>query len=358
MTALPAKSRCCQCLVLAVRSLVVLVALGMLASCGSMRGAAGKPVPPAPPAPYTRVFRPDTNTVQLQIAVRRFAAPGRRAPELWLVGVSHIGDREYSRRLQDLLDERTIVLYEGVNAGAHQRLARRTAVAKRKDPDGEPASGIKSAAAPGIQSSMATSLGLVFQLETIDYERTNFINSDLSVGEIQALLAAGAKGAAGDPGGGASFQSLLQIMDGSSFLGGILQMGLRFIGASEKLQAITKLAFIETLGQLKGDLASAGGMPADLRQLMQVLIAARNRQVLQDFQVESGGLRRPDSVAIFYGTGHMDDMEQRITRELHYRPMGDIWLTAFSVDLKKTGLSTAELQLVRNLVQWQLSQMK
>ena len=172
--------------------------------------------------------------------------------------------------------------------------------------------------------------------------------------EIQALLAAGAKGA----GGGASFQSLLQIMDGSSFLGGLLQMGLKFIGASEKLQAITKLAFIETLGQLKGDLAEAPGMPADLRQLMQVLIAARNRQVLQDFQEEARHLRRSNSVAIFYGTGHMDDMEQRVTRELHYRPVGDIWLTAFSVDLKKTGLSAAELLLVRNLVQWQLGQLK
>ncbi len=44
-----------------------------------------------------------------------------------------------------------------------------------------------------------------------------------------------------------SFDALLQIMDGSSFLGSLFKIAMiKYIGSDPKLQAITKLAFIET----------------------------------------------------------------------------------------------------------------
>ena len=54
----------------------------------------------------------------------------------------------------------------------------------------------------------------------------------------------------------------------------------------------------------------------------------------------------------------MDDLQQRLQRELHYRPAGDVWLTAFSVDFNRSGISPYEAQVTRNLIKWQLEQMK
>jgi hypothetical protein len=54
----------------------------------------------------------------------------------------------------------------------------------------------------------------------------------------------------------------------------------------------------------------------------------------------------------------MDDMETRLLRQLHYRPDGDLWLTAFSVDLRQTGMSAGQLEFMRKLIQFQLDQMQ
>src|SRR5262245_32944752 len=45
----------------------------------------------AAPESYMRVTRPDPDTVQLQIAARRFNPARGRGPDIWLVGASHIG---------------------------------------------------------------------------------------------------------------------------------------------------------------------------------------------------------------------------------------------------------------------------
>ena len=54
----------------------------------------------------------------------------------------------------------------------------------------------------------------------------------------------------------------------------------------------------------------------------------------------------------------MEDMQRRITRDLNYQPAGDIWLTAFSVDLAKAGLSDSEVQTLRNMIKWQMEQLQ
>ena len=51
-------------------------------------------------------------------------------------------------------------------------------------------------------------------------------------------------------------------------------------------------------------------------------------------------------------------MEKRLTSELHYRPADEIWLTSFSVDLKKAGITPGEAEIMRNLVKWEMDQMQ
>ena len=54
----------------------------------------------------------------------------------------------------------------------------------------------------------------------------------------------------------------------------------------------------------------------------------------------------------------MDDMEKRVTGDLHYRPAEEKWLGAFSVDLRKSGISPFAAHWLRSIVQEEMEQMQ
>src|SRR2546423_879621 len=92
------------------------LAVPLLLSAAFLHGCASRPNgaaydAAAPPAPYLRIAHPDENTIELQIASRRFApARGReRGPAVWLVGASHIGETNFFIALQKQLDAHTLV---------------------------------------------------------------------------------------------------------------------------------------------------------------------------------------------------------------------------------------------------------
>lgn len=294
----------------------------------------------SPPQPYMRIVRPDADNVVLEIALRRFVPVKGRGPVVWLSGASHVGESNYFAALQKHLDAQGTVLFEGVGAKSKKM---------RFNPEEE----------TSIQHTMASSLGLVFQLSAIDYDRPQFRNSDLSIAQLQQLLAGGAvaEGGAGNGKGtkaGREFQELLQVMDGSSFLGMLMHAGLKFIGSNPKLQAMTKVLLIETLGQLKGDMSQLQGVPPEIQRLLEVIIIERNKIVMTDLKAEIRAPFAPRSISVFYGAGHMADLEKRLRNELGYRPRGEVWLVALSVNTKASGLSAAELEMMRGLIKWQL----
>jgi hypothetical protein len=353
----------------------IAVAAIALAGCRTP-GNSVQAAAPLPPTPYARIADSDTNFIQLQLAARKFVPANHRGPAIWLVGAMHLGEPGYYRDLQKFLDAQTVVLYEGINTDTHPRHVPSASDSSPSPPSGERA-GVRGRATIGrsatptqpatnasfsMQSALANALGLVFQLDAIDYDRTNFLNSDLSVTEIQQLMAANAGTAPTRPGqpasGNATFDSLLQVMDGTSFLGSLVKVGIEFIGASPKLQALTKLSLIEAVGELKGDFSTMRGMPPELSQLVRVLIQARNQHVIGDLKTELKSLPRSGSIAIFYGAGHLEDMQQRVTGELHYQPTENVWFTAFSVNFQKANLSPAEVRFTRSLVKSQMEQMQ
>ena len=339
------------------------VLMVLASGCHTSRGANGTSTASQTnslPQPYTRIVNSDTNTVQLQIAIRKFVPEHHRGPAIWLVGTAHIAESNYYHTVQDYLDARTVVLYEGINADAHKRHLEKSGVVKTNAVPEAEAHGTNEGFS--MQSALAQSLGLVFQLDAIDYDRTNFVNSDLSVLQIERLMIGDSNAvpvAAGEPGRSSpTFDALLQVMDGSSFLGGLLKLGVKFIGANPSLQALTRLMFIDAIGNIKGDFSEMRGLPPDMQHLLKVLIEARNQNVVDDLKAEIKLVPHSGSIAVFYGTGHMDNMEKSITRQLHYRPDGDIWLTAFSVDLRQIGLPPAQIESMRNMMKWQLEQMQ
>lgn len=293
-----------------------------------------------------RVTRPDTNTIALQIALRRFVPAKGYGPNVWLSGVSHLGESNYFVLLQRHLDAQPVVLYEGVGGKSKKQM--------RHDPEEE----------NSIQHTMALALGLVFQLSAIDYDRRQFKNSDLTIPQLQRLLSGEA---AGEPGGGTGaaratgsreFQELMGVMDGSSLLGTLMHVGLKLIGANPKLRAMTKVVMIETLGQLTGDMGEMKGLPPEFQRLLSVIIQERNKVVLEDVRKEVSASRPVRAVSVFYGAGHMADLEKRLRAELGYRPRSEIWLTAMSVDLRQSGLTEVEMEMMRGLIRWQMDAMK
>lgn len=282
-----------------------------------------------------RVTRPDADTVSLQIAARRFVPSGRRGPDIWLVGASHIGESNYFAALQKRLDAQPLVLFEGVGARSKRM---------RFNPEEE----------SSVQHTLATSLGLVFQLAAIDYDRPHFQNSDLSIAQLQAIFASGSKTDGPSPTAGREFQELLQIMNGSSFLGALVHVGIKFIGSNPRLQAMTKVVLIELLGQMKGDMAQLKGMPPEIQRLLEVIIQERNKVVMADVKSELA-THSPRDLAVFYGAGHMADLEKRLRAELRYVPRKTVWFTAMSVNTRQAGLSETELDGMRKLIEWQLN---
>jgi hypothetical protein len=145
-------------------------------------------------------------------------------------------------------------------------------------------------------------------------------------------------------------------MEGNSWFDALLRVALRFLGANPKLQAFGRLALIDLLGQIQGDPSRLEGLPPDLKQLLEVLLQRRNEKVIADLKSELPRVGRKGSIAVFFGTGHMPDLEKRLRGELRYRPAKEIWFTAFQVDLALSKVSPSERAFIDDLIKWQLKE--
>ncbi len=304
-----------------------------------------------PVEPYVRVSTADSNIIRLQIAVRQFVPLRGRGPCVWLAGVSHIGDSNYYAVLQRQLDAQSLVLFEGISADAGGQRA-----PEGGGPAGSTANPSRSDVS-SLQSSLADSMGLVFQLSAIDYQRPNFRNSDLSIPELRQLLAT-YPAAPGESSASDRFEGVLGMMQGGSFLDSLLQVGLRFLGGSPKLQALGRLALMDLIGDIQGDLGRLQALPPDMKQLLEVLLQRRNEKVLGDLRTDLKRVGPRGSIAVFYGTGHMPDLERRLRQDFRYRPADQRWLTAFSVNLARAGVSQSERELLHRLIRQQLGSLK
>jgi hypothetical protein len=106
----------------------------------------------------------------LQTLSQEYVPANGAGPVIWLVGVAHLGTPEYYGGLQKRLDAQTSVLFEGVGADQLTK-------------------GAKLDTDSGLQSQLAKALGLVFQLDAIDYQRPNFHNSDMTPERLNDAIA-------------------------------------------------------------------------------------------------------------------------------------------------------------------------
>jgi hypothetical protein len=306
------------------------------------------------PAPYLRTVDDKGGARILEVTARTLVSPKKDGPRVTLLGVSHLGNATYYEKIQKKLDDADLVLFEGVGFGDEGT--------PKKKVEGE------SSAVSELQLSLARSMGLVFQLEAIRYDRAHFRNSDIS---SEALLARLQGDPARHPGkdgrtgkddvngksekGNLQSRELMKALSGNSFVFNFLGKALSFFGKDPKFRALMKLAIVETLGSIEGDvsrLAEASG--PGMEKFMRVLLEDRNAIVFRDLRKVLKGKNPPNSIVVFYGAAHMPDLENRLVRKLGFRPDGDEWLEAFGVNPEKAGLSAFEVGLVRKMIRMQI----
>jgi hypothetical protein len=309
-----------------------LVALLLLAGgCATSRPDA---VAEIPTQSYLRQAS-SNGVMSLEVCARAFVPARGQGPTVWLVGVTHLGESRYYTELQQFLDQQTLVLFEGIGAanGEFQSV---------------------QADAYSLQEDLAHSLGLAFQVNVIEYDRPHFRNSDLTLDQLEAAFRLMQSDQAMTD-GGLNVGQLLELMEGEGLLGALARLATAVIAASPRLQAAAKVTMIEIFSALPTDLKDSTAVPAGMQPLLSVLIDERNKVVVHDLESALHTKPKPRSVALFYGAGHMADLERRVRETLRYRPSEERWFIAFGVNVRRSGLTAIELDLVRRLVRQELS---
>jgi len=326
--------------------------------------------PPAPAAGQLAFLRcqDEEKVASMQTLSEEFKPADGRGPSIWLIGVAHIGTPEYYAALQKKLDVQSTVLYEGVGEE------------KLKD-------GIKPDTKNGLQGKLATALGLVFQLDGIDYQRRNFVNCDLTLAGLEKAIAdqeskssapeskPGEKPVSADHTApsvdekssgsklpakvdNTTFNTLMQAIRGEGDINRQLDGMLGAMGSTPEMRETMKLTFIETFGQA-GDLINlAKSASPEIRNLFEVLVTERNENVIRQLKARLPRLGPGGTIAVFYGAAHMDQIAERLTKDLHYTPGVQEWDTAFTADTTKSMMPPAQIKALVQMMRMQLQNMK
>jgi hypothetical protein len=240
-----------------------------------------------------------------------------------LVGAVHVGEKSYYDALNKEFDNYDVVLYELVA------------------PEGTrvPRGGARSAHPVAmLQGGMKNMLGLELQVEQIDYQQENLIHADMSPENFNKSMEER----------GDNFFALFFRMLGQS----IAQQSKRQVQgqatggrrASSDLEVIAALFDSRRSEKLKQIMAEQfEDMDAALGALEgpngSTLITERNKVALEGLREQiAAGKKR---IAIFYGAGHMNDMQRRLVDDFRLRRGDERWLVAWNLTPKKNAKRAA-----------------
>lgn len=226
--------------------------------------------------------------------------------EVALVGALHIGDKEYYEELNDRFRSYDAVLYEMI-----------------KDADVRPQA-LNGSGHPisQIQLAMKSMLGLEFQLEGVDYSPKNFVHADMDPRTFSRL-----QRQKGENFFTLFLQSVLaereMQLNGTARPISLIDMVMAF-SQDDRSHAL-KWLFAQQLEQLEGMLT---GIDKGMDGKGSVIVTARNRVALEVLGDQIRNRKR--RLAVFYGAGHMPDLEQQLL-ERGFRKVRHEWLTAWNL---------------------------
>ena len=262
-----------------------------------------------PTSPFLRLLRDDRKSpVALETSIVRYR-PAKESDASWsvdLVAALHIGEKSYYAQLNRELASYDAVLYELV------------ADDKRNVPQPGESGGNHPLSL--FQNAMKDMLGLEFQLKGIDYTRKNMVHADMSPEEFAQSM----------QDRGESVPSMFLRMLGYAMAhqdqsNDALSAGQFLMALLDKNRALAmKRIMAEEFANSDGSLAALDGPNGS------TLIVGRNQVALRVLREQKDAGRK--TMAIFYGAGHMPDMQKRLHDDFGLEPVSTRWLVAW--DLK------------------------
>ena len=263
---------------------------------------------------WVRVQKDDRGKpLAMQVAIVRYQATEKSpyaGAVIDLVGAVHVGDADYYAKLNKRFESYEALLYELV-APEGTRIQ-----------PGEKAS--SRSALGAMQNSMKSMLELEHQLEKVDYTKKNFVHADMSPEEFFDSM----------ENKGESFLSMYFRLVGQSLA---QQSQMSAQGATPDIDMMKALFAKDRSRQLKIVMANQMSHMESLLTAFggeegSTLITERNKAALKVLseQLEAGKKK----IGIFYGAGHMDDMQDRLVNEFQMKPTKEVWLDAWNLRAK------------------------
>ncbi len=286
---------------------------GLLASAGWGADEAAVANTPSGGEAATKFLRVQRDARQrataLETAVTRYASPvgATRPVSVDLIAAVHVGDSAYYRELNRLFSQYEVVLYELV-APEGTRVVPGQAQANQHP-------------VTLAQTMLKNVLELEFQLDAIDYGRDNLVHADMSPGEFAQSM----------KDRGETFLSLFLRLMMDAMAVQSTRGNARAPSDAEWLVALVakdravrlKRILADQFETMESQIASLAGPQGS------TLVTERNKKALEVLQRQlQGGKSR---VAIFYGAGHLSDMERRLEQDFGLRKERQQWLTAWSI---------------------------
>jgi hypothetical protein len=221
-----------------------------------------------------------------------------------LVGVVHIGQKEYYAELDKRLKGYDVVLYELVAPDGTR---------VRPEDVGADRSPLSA-----MQLGMRDMLNLEFQLQHIDYMAKNFRHADMSPDEF------------------------MEDMENRG--DSLMKMGLRMMGAGLASSAATGGDGGMLLALMAGEDRPKRMKQAMSRQLIDVEVmtaglddASGNNTLIRGRNIKAFQVMRDEIVAgkkriaVFYGAGHLPDMAERLEADFGLKEISTEWLPAWDL---------------------------
>ncbi len=287
-----------------------------------------------PVADYVRFLKADVEgqSDALQTAITRFERKADGAI-VDLVAVVHIGDAEYFTHLNRVLKEYDSVLYELVGGEFSKRDDGRIA-----EPEME--------SIRGMQGMAQRLLGLEFQLNAINYAAENFVHADVKWDEFHSLMAAKNQNMA------TMFTRAMELASKGEIEGipatdseanamMISLLGSLASGDTSSLKR-TIAPFLSEAESLITQLEGDDGT---------VLVSERNKVVMKKLGAEMAAHKGKElqKIAIFYGAGHMPDLEERLKAK-GFAKDSTSWTTAWDIPAPQKGTGSASSQFFQSLL--------
>jgi hypothetical protein len=229
-----------------------------------------------------------------------------------LIGAVHVGEKEYYDALNSQFEKYESLLYELVAPEG-------TVIPKGGRVEND---SISLNPVGGIQKGLTSVLDLEFQLEKIDYTRKNFVHADMTPSEFAKSMSQNEESL-----GGYALKAVGQsmAMQASGKDTGTAGMLMALFSRDKSLRMRRVMA--QQMINMDAGLAMFEGKDGS------TIINHRNAKCMDILKEELASGKK--KIAIFYGAGHLADMEKRLISDFQMKVGGQKWLPAWTLTKRK-----------------------